>query len=99
MFRSVFLLLFLPCAVQGVLKRPCQLLVTLDRYEPALVGHTQAAVAPDFLGHDRAAAHLLPPGNLAAPDGVRPKAGELTAFIPGRLERRVANARIPNRSA
>jgi len=85
MFRSVFLLLFLPCAVQRLLKRPCQLLLTLDRYERALVGHIQAAVARDFLGHDRAAAHLLPPGNLGAPEGVRPKAGELTAFILGGL--------------
>ena len=99
MFRSVFLLLLLPCAVQRLLKRPCQLQLTLDRSERALVGHIQAAVARDSPGHDRAAAHLLPPGNLGAPDGVRPKAGELTAFILGDPGWRVANARIPSRSA
>ena len=74
-----------------------QFVLPFGRDEGVFAGHLQIAVAGDLRRLDGAAADLLPPGNVRAPERVRPEPREVAALGLRSLVERVANARVPER--
>ena len=72
-----------------------EFILPLRRDEGVFAGHLQVAVASDLRGFDGAAADLLPPRNIRAPERVRPEAFEVAALRLRCLMQRVAHAGVP----
>src|ERR1039457_6303592 len=89
-----------PAVLRRGLRQPLldgarQRLLAVDADEGVLARHVHLAMARDVAGLDCAAANLLAPRDVRAPEGVWPKAGEVATGVLRRLVDRLADARVP----
>ena len=82
---------------QSLLNPACQFVLPFRADKRVLTGHVEAAVTGNPRSFDRAAAHLLAPGNVCTPEGVRSEAWKVAGLrLCGQMQR-VPHPRVPER--
>jgi hypothetical protein len=71
--------LLLANAGEALLDQPREFFLPVELGLRVFLGHPDSAVASDFRGFDARPTHLLPPGNVGAPEGMGAETGEIAA--------------------